>query len=41
LGYLAMDVGIDGLVWLDYRPVAMQKRQGKRWLTAAFEPGRV
>ena len=40
-GYLRMDADVDGLVWLDDDPVAVQERYGKRWLTTSFRPGDV
>ncbi|MEM7140179.1 MAG: phytanoyl-CoA dioxygenase family protein [Actinomycetota bacterium] len=38
-GYLQMDADRDGLVWLSDDPADVQDRYGRRWLTAAFEPG--
>ncbi len=40
-GYLTKDADVDGLVWLDDDPAAVQDRYGARWLTTTFEPGDV
>ncbi len=40
-GYLSKDADIDGLVWLDEDPTAVQELYGRRWLTTSYEPGDV
>jgi hypothetical protein len=40
-GYLSKDADVDGLVWLDDDPAAVQAAYGTQWLTAEFQPGDV